>query len=185
MLSLSRTASAATSCLAMSAPALPHFITAAEMQVEQAPWCQCDWLNRPGLTPTENLLLVRAHMPPGEAHRFHRHPHAEELIYVLEGQAEQWVGQEKRLLGPGEMAQIPLNAVHATRNVGSQMLRFLALFATLAAACGDDGRAGNPTRGRGLANDHRLGRLSLFHRHRGPAGIRPSDQRSTRPSYDP
>lgn len=111
----------------MSQSSLPHFITAAEMQVEQQPWCRCDWLNRPGLTPTENLLLVRAHMPPGEAHRFHRHPHAEELIYVLEGQAEQWVGQEKRVLGPGEMAQIPMNAVHATRNIADQPLRFLAI----------------------------------------------------------
>jgi quercetin dioxygenase-like cupin family protein len=75
----------------------------------------------------EKLLLVRVHMPPGQAHRFHRHPEMEEIIYVLEGKAEQWVEREKRILGPGEMAHIPMNVVHGTYNAGQTTLRFLAI----------------------------------------------------------
>ena len=104
-----------------------RFVTPAEMQVEHYPWCRCEWLCRPGLVAAERMLLVRAVMPRGKGHRFHRHPHSEEVIYILEGQAEQWVGQEKRILGPGDAAHIPTDVVHATHNLGDGELRFLAI----------------------------------------------------------
>jgi len=104
-----------------------RFVTAKEMQVEQLPWGPHDWLCRPGLVEAEQLLLVRVHMPPGKAHAFHRHPEMEEIIYILEGTAEQWVDREKRILGPGEIAHIPKDVVHGTYNIGQQTLRFLAI----------------------------------------------------------
>ena len=45
--------------------------------------------------------MVRVNMEPGRAHAFHKHPTREELIYVLSGRAEQWVGREHKVLGPG------------------------------------------------------------------------------------
>lgn len=104
-----------------------RFVTAAEMQIEHLPWGPHDWLCRPGLVAAEQLLLVRVHMPPGQAHPFHRHPEMEEIIYVLEGAAEQWVDRERRLLGPGEIAHIPKDVVHGTYNAGRGTLRFLAI----------------------------------------------------------
>lgn len=104
-----------------------RFVTQQEMKVEQFPWGPHDWLCRPDLVDAEKLLLVRVHMPPGQAHRFHRHPEMEEIIYVLEGTAEQWVDREKRLLGPGDMAHIPMDVVHGTYNAGSGTLHFLAI----------------------------------------------------------
>ncbi len=104
-----------------------RFVTAKEMQVEHLPWGPHDWLCRPGLVEAEQLLLVRVHMPPGKAHAFHRHPEMEEIIYILEGTAEQWVDREKRILGPGEIAHIPKDVVHGTYNIGPQTLRFLAI----------------------------------------------------------
>jgi len=71
--------------------------------------------------------MVRVHMPPGRAHQFHRHPTMEEIIYVVSGTAEQWVGDEKRLLGPGDVAHIPQDVVHGTYNAGSDTLVFLAI----------------------------------------------------------
>jgi quercetin dioxygenase-like cupin family protein len=104
-----------------------RFVTAGEMKVEQLPWGPHDWLCRPDIVEAEQLLLVRVHMPPGQAHQFHRHPEMEEIIYVLEGTAEQWVDREKKLLGPGEMAHIPRDVVHGTYHAGSGTLRFLAI----------------------------------------------------------
>ena len=46
---------------------------------------------------------------------------------MLEGQAEQWVGEEKKLLGPGEMALIPPGMPHMTLNPGPGPLKFLAI----------------------------------------------------------
>ena len=51
----------------------------------------------------------------------------EEIIYVIEGTAEQWVDRESRPLGPGDSAHIPTNMVHGTYNAGEAPLVFLAI----------------------------------------------------------
>lgn len=104
-----------------------QFVTALEMQVELSPWGPHEWLSRPGLTEARGLLLVRVRMPPGRAHQFHRHPAMEEIIYVLSGTAEQWVGSERRTLGAGDTAHIPPDMVHGTYNSGDEPLVFLAI----------------------------------------------------------
>ncbi|MDA0836843.1 MAG: cupin domain-containing protein [Planctomycetota bacterium] len=104
-----------------------RFVTSEEMEVEELPWGPHEWLCRPGLVEAEKLLLVRVRMPAGKAHKFHRHPAMEEIIYVVEGKAEQWVDKEKKLLGPGDMAHIPVDMVHGTYNAGEGTLVFLAI----------------------------------------------------------
>jgi quercetin dioxygenase-like cupin family protein len=85
------------------------------------------WHSLPGVTPTEDLLVVRAILPPGGGHAFHNHPNKEEVIYILSGEAEQWLEHEKQILGPGSSVYIPKNAVHATFNRGSVDLEFIAI----------------------------------------------------------
>jgi quercetin dioxygenase-like cupin family protein len=104
-----------------------RFVTAREQQVEGSPWGPHEWLSRPGLTEARDLQLVRVRMPPGTAHRFHRHPAMEEIIYVISGTAEQWVERESRLLRAGDSAHIPRDVVHGTYNAGDDTLVFLAI----------------------------------------------------------
>ena len=111
----------------MSKSELIRFIAKDDVQVEEAPWGIHDWISRPGLTDAEHLMLVRVTMPPGKAHAFHRHPAMEEIIYVISGQAEQWVDANNQLLGPGDSAHIPMNTVHGTYNAGDGELVFLAI----------------------------------------------------------
>ncbi len=66
-------------------------------------------------------------MPAGAAHRFHRHPALEELLYVVDGRVEQWVDREKRVRGPGELAHVPVNVVHGSYNVFAEPVVFLAV----------------------------------------------------------
>lgn len=104
-----------------------RFVTGKDLEVEELPWGPHEWLARPGLVAAEKLLVVRVTMPAGRAHQFHRHPALEEIIYILEGQAEQWVGTERRVLAPGEIAHIPMNTVHGTYNPYPKPLKFLAI----------------------------------------------------------
>jgi len=104
-----------------------RFVTSAEAEVEVLPWGPHEWLCRAGLTATEAFQVVRVTMPPGKAHRFHRHPALEELLYVVSGRARQWVGREERVLGPGQLAQVPRDEVHGTYNVFDDPLVFLAI----------------------------------------------------------
>ncbi len=109
-----------------------RFVNDANMVVEELPWGPHEWLCRPDLVDAEKLLLVRVRMPPGQAHQFHRHPESEEIIYVIEGTAEQWVDQQKQLLTPGQVAHIPTNVVHGTYNAGHDTLVFLAILSPAA-----------------------------------------------------
>jgi quercetin dioxygenase-like cupin family protein len=104
-----------------------RFMTAADAEIELAPWGRHWWLSKPGLTDTRQLTLVRVTMRPGTGHRFHYHPAREEIIYIVDGFAEQWVDREKRTLKAGECAFIPENVVHAIFNVSKKPMTFLAI----------------------------------------------------------
>jgi quercetin dioxygenase-like cupin family protein len=104
-----------------------RFVTSAEAQVEVMPWGEHEWFSRAGLTKAKQLQLVRVTMPAGRAHAFHRHPAMEEVLYVLSGRAEQWVGREKKILRAGETAHVPKNEVHGTYNVFDEPVVFLAI----------------------------------------------------------
>jgi len=105
----------------------PRFIDARNAQIELAPWGKHWWLSRPGFTDTRQLTLVRVTMRPGTGHRFHYHPAREEIIYVIDGVAEQWVDREKRTLKAGECAFIRENVVHAIHNASKKPMTFLAI----------------------------------------------------------
>jgi quercetin dioxygenase-like cupin family protein len=103
------------------------FVTARTAEIELAPWGKHWWLSKPELTDTKQLTLVRVTMRPGTGHQFHYHPAREEIIYIVEGVAEQWVDREKRLLKTGECAFIPKKVVHAIYNSSTKPMTFLAI----------------------------------------------------------
>jgi quercetin dioxygenase-like cupin family protein len=106
-----------------------RFVTAAEKLDFQSPCTLEEWLCRADVVPNTDLLMVRANMEPGRSHPFHTHPNREEIIYVLSGRAEQWIGSQHRILGPGEMLLVPKGEVHGTYNPFRERLVFLAILA--------------------------------------------------------
>src|SRR3990170_5639255 len=104
-----------------------RFVTSAQARVEFGPWGKHWWLSDPDLTATKQLTLVRITMRPGAGHQFHYHPELEEIIYIVDGIAEQWVDREKRRLKAGEIAFIPKKVVHAIHNPSSTPMTFLAI----------------------------------------------------------
>ena len=84
----------------------------------------------------ERIMTVEGTFFPGKGHDFHCHPNQEEVIYVLEGELEQWVEQERRLLHPGDAVVIPPATVHASFNVGDEPAKILAI---LSPCVGDEG----------------------------------------------
>jgi len=115
-------------------PSLRRFVTAADAVRYQSPWTLEEWMCRADVVKNEQLLLVRANMDPFRSHQFHNHPTREELIFIISGQAEQWVGHEYRILKTGEMAFIPMGEVHGTYNPFPEKLVFLAILSPSNAA---------------------------------------------------
>ena len=61
------------------------------------------------------------------------HTHsAEEILFVLEGEAEAVVGDEQARLAKEEMAVVPANAPHDLYNVGESTLRVVGFFSSAA-----------------------------------------------------
>ena len=104
-----------------------RFVTPPEAIKEEYKGRTNYWLSRPGLTEARHLQVCQATLPPGEGHDFHTHPELEEMIYVLAGEVEQWVEQEKRVLRPGDTAHIPPGVVHATFNASAADAVILAI----------------------------------------------------------
>ena len=111
-----------------------RFVTAAEKVDYLSPWTLEEWLCRADVVPNKELLMVRANMEAGHSHPFHTHPTREEIIYIVSGRAEQWCGNDHRILGPGEMVLIPKGEVHGTYNPFRERLVFLAILSPANAA---------------------------------------------------
>ncbi|SDR60651.1 Cupin domain-containing protein [Rhizobiales bacterium GAS113] len=91
-------------------------------------WGRIGWLSNPASTGAAQLAIVQGSLIPGKGHNFHKHTHQEELIFVVAGRIEQWIDQEKRLLGPGDSAFMPPGVVHASFNVGDDEAKVIAIF---------------------------------------------------------
>ncbi|MDH3652064.1 MAG: cupin domain-containing protein, partial [Saprospiraceae bacterium] len=65
-----------------------------------------------------------------------KHPAQEEVIYVLDGKIEQWIGEDMKQLKQGDSAFIPAGMVHASFNIDKNPATVLAI---LGPAVGADG----------------------------------------------
>lgn len=90
------------------------------------------WFSRPDITESEDLIVVRVDVEPGNGHPFHIHPTMDEVIYIISGQAEQWLEKEKKILEAGEAVYIPKKMVHASFNESDEPLSFLAILSPAA-----------------------------------------------------
>lgn len=103
------------------------FVMVAETDQEALDWGRLRWLSTPPATGAKDLTVIDVELAPGKGHDFHKHPDQEEVIVCVSGMVEQWVDQQKRVLGPGDSCFIPANMVHASFNVGKDDAKLLAI----------------------------------------------------------
>ena len=103
------------------------FVPAAEAERETLDWGVTGWLSRPTTTNAKDLTVIEVEITPGFGHNFHKHPDQEEVIYVVEGEVEQWLEQERRTMKPGDSVFIAADAVHASFNVSGSAAKLLAI----------------------------------------------------------
>jgi len=70
-------------------------------------------------------------LEPGEAPPLHVHPDAEQVFFVLEGQAEMTVhatdGPDTVPLSPGDFVRTPPGLYHAVKNTGADRFTYLSI----------------------------------------------------------
>jgi quercetin dioxygenase-like cupin family protein len=92
-------------------------------------------------TGAGQLTVFEQHCEPGHGAPSHIHA-VEEVLRILAGRAEVWVGEERLAVEAGCSVIIPAGAVHGFTNVASETLRVLAILAApiFEAHYTDDGR---------------------------------------------
>lgn len=103
------------------------FISSTEVKREQLEWGSLAWFSSPAASNAKDLVVLEVTLSPAGGHNFHKHPQQEELIYVIEGEIEQWIDRDKRMLQPGDSAFIGSGVVHASFNVSAQNAKLLAI----------------------------------------------------------
>ena len=112
------------------------FMMSADTPPEVLDWGKLRWMSHPPSTGAGQLTVIEVNITPGNGHDFHKHPDQEEVIYCISGQVEQWLDQEKRVLGPGDSVFIGADVVHASFNTGDSDAKLLAI---LGPCVGDQG----------------------------------------------
>jgi quercetin dioxygenase-like cupin family protein len=103
------------------------FVLSADAEREHLDWGVLGWLTRPSETGAKQLAVIEVDFVPGGGHNFHKHPDQEEVIYVIEGEIEQWLEKENRVLTKGDSVFIGADVVHASFNVSDKPAKALAI----------------------------------------------------------
>lgn len=85
-------------------------------------WGRLAWLIGEVQTPGAEQTLGVVTISPGKRNPLHRHPTCEELLYVLEGEADHKLGDEMFHLRAGDVIRIPRGVEHWARAKGEAPL---------------------------------------------------------------
>ncbi|EMA59654.1 cupin domain-containing protein [Halorubrum lipolyticum] len=105
-----------------------RFIDPSDIETLELEWGTIKWLSTPETTGAEAFSSGVVVLTPGEGHERHTHPDSEEVLYFLNGEGVQTIGDEEREVTPGDMVYIPAGVEHSTENTGWEPMRFLAMY---------------------------------------------------------
>ncbi|MFI6290672.1 cupin domain-containing protein [Nonomuraea sp. NPDC050790] len=92
-------------------------------------WGSIKWFVTPSLIPGAGSTLGEVIVNPGKGHARHNHPNAEEIIYVISGEATQMVGDTEPFpIREGDTVHIPAGAYHSTFNSTWRPLRLIVTY---------------------------------------------------------
>ncbi len=89
----------------------------ATRRVEET-WGSLTWLASRDLGNAADLTLGRVVIRRGCANPSHCHPNCEEVLYLLHGRLEHYLGPQKILLAAGDTLHIPASVLHHAANIG-------------------------------------------------------------------
>jgi quercetin dioxygenase-like cupin family protein len=85
-------------------------------------------INRP-VAGASGIILLSSELPPGKVHLLHRHPNAEQIMYVLEGACLALSEGGAMRLGEGDAVFIAKGEWHGVRNDSDRPVVTLVIYA--------------------------------------------------------
>ncbi|MEU8797262.1 cupin domain-containing protein [Spirillospora sp. NPDC048819] len=92
-------------------------------------WGSIKWFVTPSSVPGASSTLGEVIVNPGKGHARHNHPNAEEVIYVISGEATQMVDDGRPFaIREGDAVHIPKGVWHSTHNTTWRPLRLIVTY---------------------------------------------------------
>lgn len=92
-------------------------------------WGSIKWHVTPDAVPGASSTLGEVVINPNEGHDRHEHPDADEILYVIDGEGRQTVGDDPEFtVRTGDAVWIPKGTLHSTFNTGWRPLRLVATY---------------------------------------------------------
>lgn len=85
-------------------------------------WGQLSWLIGEEQTPGAEQTFGVVTIQPGKRNPLHMHPNCEELLYVVEGEADHKLGDEMFHIKAGDVIRIPRGVEHWAQATGDAPL---------------------------------------------------------------
>src|SRR5262249_53350980 len=93
-------------------------------------WGVIHILAKENMTRSGTFSFGHVVLQPGQGHVRHNHPTADEVIYVLSGEADQMLDDESAVkVKPGDCIWIPKAVYHSTINKGSEPVILIVVYA--------------------------------------------------------
>ncbi|GAB3309702.1 cupin domain-containing protein [Epidermidibacterium keratini] len=87
------------------------------------------WGVSPDLEDAASLTTGEVVINPTKGHDRHNHPDSDEVLYIIEGEGVQTVGDDPEFtVSAGDTVYIPKGVEHSTFNTGWRQLRILAVY---------------------------------------------------------
>jgi len=111
----------------------PVAVSPHEVETIVSDWVVGKILSEPAITGVSSLGAVSIYFDPGQGHTRHQHTGADQLIFIISGEAEMMIefteGQPQyRLIRAGDLVTIPKNAFHSTMNNSWEPVKILAVY---------------------------------------------------------
>ncbi|MET8866894.1 cupin domain-containing protein [Nonomuraea sp. NPDC004580] len=92
-------------------------------------WGSIKWHVTPATVPGASSTFGEVVINPDRGHDRHLHPASDEVLYIIEGEGRQTVGDEPEFaVTAGDAVYIPMGTLHSTFNTGWRPLRIIATY---------------------------------------------------------
>jgi oxalate decarboxylase/phosphoglucose isomerase-like protein (cupin superfamily) len=100
-----------------------------ELSTEVFDWGSIKWGVSAGLFPGAPLTAGEVIINPAKGHDLHTHPNSDEVLYFIDGEGVQTVGDSGKFpVKAGDFVYVPKGVVHSTFNTGWRQLRVMAIY---------------------------------------------------------
>ena len=89
-----------------------------------------EWAALAGDPPGAEMTFGLASWEAGKGNAEHVHPNCEEILFVLEGEIEHTLGDQRTLLRAGDLIVVPRHVAHRVTNAGPGVARTVIVFSS-------------------------------------------------------